>query len=190
MRLSETDLMKLIPVFMKNDRAVQALVNGINPLIRAIAANIKKLRIWDQIDELSEAELDQLAWELDVDWYNYKADIATKRTIIKQSDLIHAKRGTKWAVEQLIKAYFGDGEVREWFEYGGEPYHFKVITSNPGVTQELAAQFKRAIDSSSNIRSWLDTILISLTGEMKLKYGLGYHEVTKEIHQLGRSVEL
>ena len=82
MRLSETDLMKLIPVFMKNDRAVQALVNGINPLIRAIAANIKKLRIWDQIDELSEAELDQLAWELDVDWYNYKADIATKRTII------------------------------------------------------------------------------------------------------------
>ena len=47
-----------------------------------------------------------------------------------------------------------------------------VITSNPGVTQELAAQFKRAIDSSSNIRSWLDTILISLTGEMRLKYGL------------------
>lgn len=190
MRLSETNLMELIPVFMKSDGAVQGLVNGLNPLIQAIAANIKKLRVWDQIDEMSEDELDQLAWELDIDWYNQKADIATKRTMIKQSDLMHARRGTKWAVEQLIAAYFGDGEVREWFEYGGEPYRFKILTSNPSVTQELATQFQRAIDSSSNVRSWLDTILISLTGEMKLRYGLGFHEVTKEIHQLGRSDEL
>lgn len=190
MKLSEADLMELIPIFMKKDQAVQSLVRGINPLIQAAAHEAKKLRVWNQLNEMEEEQLDELAWELDISWYNQNADINTKRTMIKQSDLIHARRGTKWAVEQLIAAYFGDGEIREWFEYGGEPYRYKIITSNPGVTQELAAQFQRAIDSSSNVRSWLDTILISLTGEMKLRYGLGFHEVTKEIHQLGRSDEL
>ncbi len=43
---------------------------------------------------------------------------------------VHTFRGTPYAVEQVIQTYFGDGEVSEWFEYGGQPGMFKVVTTN------------------------------------------------------------
>ena len=57
--------------------------------------------------------------------YNPGWDIEAKRATIKSSDKIYRKRGTKWAVEQVIADVFGGGFVTEWNEYGGEPYHFK-----------------------------------------------------------------
>lgn len=170
MKLSDVDIMALLPAFMRSDNAVQGLANGVNALVRALAARIMLLRTWDQIDHMSEAELDELAWELDATWYSKDASIEAKREILKKSDLIHAKLGTKWAVEQVISAYFGDGIVQEWFEYGGEPYRFKVIISNASVTKEQAGLFLKALNAVKNMRSHLEQIVISLSGEMPLYY--------------------
>ena len=35
-------------------------------------------------------------------------------------------RDSPYAVAQIIADYFGTGEVREWYQYGGKPYHFKI----------------------------------------------------------------
>jgi len=170
MRLSDVDIKSLLPVFMKSDDAVKGLADGVNALVKALAARIVLLRTWDQIDNMSDAELDELAWELDATWYSKDADIMAKREILKKSDLIHAKLGTKWAVEQVISTYFGDGVVQEWFEYGGEPYMFKVIATNPSVTDEQASLFLKALTSVKNLRSHLEEIVISLSGELPLYY--------------------
>lgn len=170
MRLSDADIKALLPVFMRSDEAVIGLADGVNALIKALAAKVILLRVWDQIDNMSEAELDELAWELNATWYSKDADITTKRELIKKSDLIHAKLGTKWAVEQVISTYFGDGIVQEWFEYGGEPFKFKVITTNASVTNEQASLFLKALNAVKNLRSHLEEIVISLSGEMPLYF--------------------
>jgi P2-related tail formation protein len=35
--------------------------------------------------------------------------------------------GTKAAVECAVSAIYKDTKVSEWFEYGGPPYHFKLL---------------------------------------------------------------
>ena len=47
--------------------------------------------------------------------------------------------------------------MEEWFEYGGEPYNFKVKTS-AALTQEANAFFSSMIRLVKNTRSHLEAI--------------------------------
>lgn len=134
---------------------------------------------------MTDEQLDELAWELNVEWYKSTADIQTKRAIIKSSDKVHAKLGTKWAVEQIITDYFGSGAVREWWEYGGEPYHFKVFSTNPGLVNEHHEEFLAMLEVVKRKSAWLDAVIISLTGEMNIFAGVATHDLTFETHTMG-----
>lgn len=162
MRLSDADIRKLIPIFMRDDAAVEALAKAVNKLIAEPGSKVKQLRTWDKIDELDDTELDELAWELNVDWYSSALPLDRKRETIKVSDLVHSKRGTKRAVEQLVSAYFGSGYVQEWFDaaypFEATPYHFIVLTSNKDMTDEIFQEFRRIATEAKSARSILDGI--------------------------------
>jgi len=181
----DVDFTRALPAPLQNDENMLALG-------RAIAAelqeNIKLSRrniIYPRIDELEESLLDILANDLHIDWYDPDSPPETKREIIKNSVKVHKLMGTKYAVESVVAGYFGSGEVREWYEYGGEPHHFKVVSDNPSLTDERAAQFFRILDIVKRKSSWLDTILITLTGESPLFLGAMLQEFTREAHIMG-----
>lgn len=158
MRLSNADIMKLIPGFMRNDEAIQALAKAVNSLITEHGSRIDRMRLWDKIDELDHAELDELAWELNIDWYSSALELQRKRDTIKVSDQVHSKRGTKRAVEQLISAYFGPGYVREWFEYDANPFNFVVLTTNRHITDANFQEFIRIAKEAKSVRSHLEGV--------------------------------
>ncbi len=185
MKLDDLDFVKLIPEFMRDDEAIKVFAEVLNEVSHKIALKCQTLGTWNHIDELSVEELDELAWELNIDWYNKKSSIEVKREIIKNSDLVHSRRGTKWAVEQLVKSYFGSGKVQEWYEYDGAPYRFKVITSNAEITETLMQEFLRAVEKSKNVRSWLEAVTIELGSSLTIYTGIAYHIVTKETHIVG-----
>lgn len=185
MKLEQIDLVKLLPEFMRGDRANRGLAAGANIVLRDVATKAKLLTVWNRIDSMSDEQLDELAWELNVEWYKSTADIQTKRAIIKNSDKVHAKLGTKWAVEQIITDYFGSGAVREWWEYGGEPYHFKVFSTNPGLVNEHHEEFLAMLEVVKRKSAWLDAVIISLTGEMNIFAGVATHDLTFETHTMG-----
>ena len=154
MRISELDFVRLLPAFMRDDEAVIALCKAVDTLIGEPAKRVSTIRTWDKIDELNEAELDELAWELDIDWYDSTGmGLEEKRETIKLAQQIKRKRGTKWAVEQLITAYFGGGSVSEWFERGEEPYTFVALTPNTAITEEDIEKFTAAVNAAKNARS-------------------------------------
>lgn len=185
MKLEQIDLVKLLPEFMRSDRANRGLAAGANIVLRDVAAKAKLLTVWDKIDSMTDEQLDELAWELNIEWYKSTADTQTKRAIIKSSDKVHAKLGTKWAVEQIITDYFGSGAVREWWEYGGEPYHFKVFSTNPGLVNEHHEEFLAMLEVVKRKSAWLDAVIISLTGEMNIFAGVATHDLTFETHTIG-----
>lgn len=185
MKLEQIDLVKLLPEFMRGDRANRGLTAGANIVLRDVAAKAKLLTVWDKIDSMTDEQLDELAWELNIEWYKSTADTQTKRAIIKSSDKVHAKLGTKWAVEQIITDYFGSGAVREWWEYGGEPYHFKVFSTNPGLVNEHHDEFLAMLEVVKRKSAWLDAVIISLTGEMNIFAGVATHDLTFETHTMG-----
>ena len=187
MKLSDLEFIRLLPQFMRDDDAVKGLSAGIDAIVPDLAASIRKLSTWDHIDELSESELDELAWELNIPWYETTASVAIKRQVIKSSDQIHARLGTKWAVENVIRTYFGSGHVSEWWEYGGEPGHFQVNSSNPSLNNERFNEFLRLLEKVKRASAKLDSVVISLSGELPLYIGVALHEVGRERYAIGGS---
>ena len=58
--------------------------------------------------------------------------VVEKRRMLKDSWRVHRMLGTKGAVEMAIAAIYPGTAVEEWFQYGGEPYHFKLTIDFTG----------------------------------------------------------
>ena len=185
MKLSNLDFIRLLPQFMRDDKAVQGLAAGLNTIIPVLSASVKSLSTWDHIDDLSEAELDDLAWELNILWYDYAASLAVKRDLIKNSDKVWQYIGTKWAVENVISSYFGEGHIEEWFEYGGQPGRFRVVAKNPSLADEALQEFINVLNKVKRASAKLDGISIALDGELNLSAGVAYHETGFERYAIG-----
>lgn len=180
MKLSNLDFLRLLPQFMRDDGAVKGLAVGINKLIPTLTASIERLSTWDHIDNLSESELDALAWELNILWYDTRASIDVKREVVRNSDKLYQHLGTKWAVENIVETYFGDGRVEEWFEYGGEPGFFRIVSSNPAINAESLSEFINLLGKVKRASAKLEVINIELSGELILAAGAAIHDISTE----------
>lgn len=168
--LKSVDLLELQTNFMKQDPTTKALCAAVTPQLQQVANEVMLCLIYSRIDVLPESVLDELAWQKKIDWYDATADVEVKRQLIKTAPVIKRCLGTPYAVEEVIKIYFGDGELQEWFNYGGDPGMFKVLTNNSAVTGDLAQQFIRVLDAVKRKSSHLEEIIIALSGEMNLYY--------------------
>lgn len=99
MRLNETEMVKLLPAWMQEDGGDKGLATGCDIISRDAYARLKLLSRWDKIDQLSDAELDEMAWELNIQWYDSTAPIAAKRAVIRNSDRVYANSAppTPWS---------------------------------------------------------------------------------------------
>lgn len=188
MKLSTLEFLRLLPAFMRGDLAIRGLAAGLDEIIPGLDASVNRLTTWDHIDELSENELDALAWELNILWYDKSANLETKRQLVKDSDKVYQHLGTKWAVENVIQTYFGDGYIREWFEYNGEPGYFRIYSTNPTLTDERLTEFLNILDKVKRHSSKLEGIYITLTGRMPLSAGMAYREYGTDTFKLGATL--
>ena len=151
------DFTNSLPPALKNDPDMMALAQTISAQLQATAAEIRKNIIYARIDELDEATLDVLAYDLHVDWYDYSYPIEVKRRTIRDSIQVHRRLGTKYAVEKALGAVYPGTKVEEWFEYGGDPYKFRVVigATEAGITADRQAAVLDRIRFYKNLRSTL-----------------------------------
>lgn len=168
MKLEDVNFIELLPAFMKNDGACIGLSEGVDKISSELARRVKLLTTWNQIDNMKSQELDLLAEELHISWYDKTAAVEVKRNIIKQSDMVHAKLGTNWAALQVITEYFGESKIMEWYEYGGEPGHFKIETMNQSVLSSKANAFMQILDKVKRKSAHLDTIELISDGQCNI----------------------
>ena len=71
-----------------------------------------------------------------------------------------------------VKAVYGDGMLSEWFEYGGDPYHFKVFTTNSSALTENKSRFLALLSAVKSLRSVLDSVTY-YGAEGKGEYAIG-----------------
>lgn len=173
--LKDVHLLDLIPHNIKHDTNIIASAEALDPQLKEIASNIDKLALLSNINGLSREWLDALAWQWSAPFYDQSLPIEQKRELVSKALAWHKRRGTPSAVEELISTIFGSGEVKEWWEYGGEPGYFKVLTSDPSATADKATEFLVAINSVKNARSWLEAIEITNEGNMSIFYGFSTH---------------
>ena len=188
MKLTTLEFIRLLPQFMREDRAVNGLAAAMDEIVPDLAQSAATLSTWDHIDELTEAELDALAWELNILCYDTGASLDTKRALVKDSDLVYKRLGTKWAVENVINSYFGEGYVEEWFEYEGQPGHFRVYSTNPSLNNERLTEFLNLLNKVKRASAKLDGIFITLTGQMPLCAGVAFRETSREQYSIGATL--
>jgi phage tail P2-like protein len=164
----QVDLLQLLPDSLKVDPNVVYLAQAISESMQDLSSQVLML---DPDKKFGEPILQLIAWQEHVDFYDPLLPIEKKQELVDKSSSFHEKKGTPAAVEDLISTVFEDGKVVEWFEYDGAPYTFKVVTSNPAVTQEKAADFIRALNSVKNIRSRLEKVEITQSDDMNVYFG-------------------
>lgn len=180
MTIDNMDLLKLLPRFMQDDETNKALAEAMNVLLTKAAKKVRRLRRWDQIDNMTDSELNELAWEFNVDWWDSSLSLDIKRSIIKTCYRVHEKRGTKWAVEELATSIFGSGKVTEWFEYDGEPYCFKIQT-NATLTKDCIISFMSMLKKVKNVRSHFDAIEVTRTIDSIIHAGAANYSFSKSV---------
>lgn len=173
--MNAISLLDILPHSIKSDKKVSAAAQAIDVKLKVLTDRIKKLSYFNRFDTLTSDEADDLSWQYHVDFYDSNLPLAQRRQLVKSSYGWHSRKGTPSAVEELIVTIFGSGVVQEWFEYGGLPGHFKVLTSDPAANASKAAEFVAAINSVKNVRSWLDAIEITSGDTMELYFGGALH---------------
>lgn len=157
--LRHTSLLDILPQNLLEDQQIKAAAQALDAELQKITEATKGALLLPRLDELPEAVIDRLAWQWHVDFYEPSMSLEMKRQLVRESIAWHRLKGTKAAVEKMVQAVFRGGVVTEWFEYGGEPYHFRVdLLSAPQITAENTARLLNVINASKNIRSWLDEI--------------------------------
>ncbi|WP_196590605.1 phage tail protein I [Pectinatus frisingensis] len=168
--IESISLLDILPPNLQQDEKIIAAAKAIDGEMQKVTADVKECIQIARIDELPEKVIDLLAWQWHVDFYEpVKLNITKKRDLIKQSIAWHRMKGTPAAVESVVSAAFDKSTVLEWFEYGGQPFFFKVRTEDATTDSETIAEMKRAIASVKNTRSWLEKIEFVL--HLKDDYG-------------------
>ena len=131
---------------------------------------------------LPEPVLDLLAWQLHVEGYDEAVNLQAKREMIWASVILHRKRGTPWAVKHGLETTLQvPAKISEWFEYGGEPYFFRVELDVSGVPIDARAVENaiKVIFAHKNVRSWLEYLRTKSVRKLPVFIGAGEVNFTK-----------
>lgn len=166
--LQDYSIATLLPESLKKDPFVVALGEAVEKELKEAYREAESMSNFSDVDKLPEPLLDYLAHQKHVDFYDNTLPIEKKRGLVKNATMWHRKKGTKWAVEQVVSLIFNNSQVTEWFEYGGNPYFFRVETEQALTDETEVSRLVKLIDSAKNRRSWLENVTIKRTNDMNL----------------------
>ena len=170
--LENVNLLDLIPPNLQQDEQIQAAAQAIDVELKKTTKQIWFCLLLPRLDELPENLVDELAWQFHVDFYDTTLDIAIKRDLVRQSILWHMKKGTPYAVKSIVGALLVGATVTENWDYGGNPYCFKVDLIEGAIPSEKELDnLYKAIQAVKNTRSWLDGVNFIRNLEQTIYYG-------------------
>ena len=124
------------------------------------------------IDKLSETEIDYLLWEYHVDYVGENASVESKKELVKIAVIAHFNKGTLGSVKAICKILFGNAEIKEWFEYGGQPGYFKISTLGELKDEKDYLKVLDVVNEYKNERSWLEALTFDRTAEFGKHIGI------------------
>jgi Phage tail protein (Tail_P2_I) len=107
--------------------------------------------------------------------------VEQKRALIDRALLVHQLKGTPAAIEEVAAIFFKNAKVREWFEYGGNPYFFKIETDETFKNESEIARLFRLIEVTKNKRSRLEGVWFKGSGGFSLQ-AVQNQQNTNHIH--------
>lgn len=176
-----TSLLEIMPANLLADKKIRDICQSLDDTLKRISAETNIPALIYNIDTLDSDVIDILAWQFHVDFYNETLPLEKRRELVKKSIDYHRHKGTPYAMDGVVGTVFPDAVVEENWEYGGEPYHFRINSITvPMADLDTLNQLMRAIKSVKNVRSVLDEIIFKryLHGE-QFHGGVLSHDKTR-----------
>lgn len=176
--IENSSIIYMLPSHLKQKPEIQAIGAALNIQVKKVLSLCNRISLYSKIDELDGEVLDILAAELKTQFYNAEFSLEIKRDLIKNALKWYMKVGTPKAIEEMVTVVFGQGKIVEWYEYGGKPFRFKVIT-NATIDDTNIEKFNEMIRNVKNARSILEAVESIRNIETSYKYGsytYGYYE--------------
>lgn len=158
MKIQSSDFYSILPDSYK-DIETQCISYALSRAVALICEKSQDAKVLAGIGNLSESILDYLAVELRAQYYTQDMNRAEKAGIVQSTLPWYLRAGTKYALEILLQTVYGGGEVTEWQEYAGQPYHFKVkvnSTNNAFDSEDFTTTVMAIVNGAKNVRSILD----------------------------------
>ena len=178
--LTAENMMRVLPDILTRDEEMNPLGIITANQISKLVAHIGLVQIYSRIYEMPESVLDALAKDFKVDWYNPNYSVETKRAMIYDSFYVHNHLGTRGSTIKAISSIFPQSSVLEWFEYGGQPFYFRVIIDMTNAREPVNLDLlRKAVDYYKSLRSHLedDAFIARISCGFKIttsKSGIGY----------------
>ncbi|UUV16928.1 phage tail protein I [Fusobacteria bacterium ZRK30] len=173
-RIDDISILRLLPNFLQGDKEIKLLIQVIQEELDLINTREKSLFLYGDFKVLDEPILDELAYQWRVEGYEQTLSKDIKPSLVETAYIVRKTKGTRYAVEKTIKDIHGDFELLEWYQYGGDPYHFKVVGDTAPTGEKLEELYK-SINRTKNERSSLDGIIVSSQWEGINYYSALYH---------------
>lgn len=179
--LHGSKLTDILPSSFANNTETAALAYAIGNQVAKICAYADNARTYAAIQTMPENVLDALAIELRTPAYSQDFTITVKRALVQGTLLFYMEMGTPAAVNQLICTIFSDGNIEEWFEYEGEPHHFRANITNNAISTANVEDFKTILNTVKRLSSWIDEITQEIyMPEITLFFGVAMGKTYRE----------
>lgn len=159
-------LKQLAPKIIKNHTILEVSEILIK---KHIIDNIKFLVFLDRINEMEEWELDYIAKELHVDYYDYTMSLENKKKACQESLIIHSSKGTVGGIKKVLNIFFENSSLEEWYQYKEEAGYFRVKID--GVVPENLNQIKERIENVKKKSQHLEKLTFLSKSNQNLYYG-------------------
>ena len=159
--ITKESVLRVFPEVLQRNADISSLGDVFADYLSAAVEDAKRCAIYPNIDTLDGDALDILAYDFKIDWWDANLDLEKKREVFKRSFYVHKHLGTKRSVQTAVSAVYQASDVTEWFEYGGEPYFFKLrvnITEEDGISAEKHQQLIDNVNFYKSARSVLEEI--------------------------------
>lgn len=171
-----TPTIELVPESLQSDPQVIAACAALDIELEEIYDELPSVAFWTDISKIVPPLLDVLVWEYHVDIHQMVRDGSLltdeqKRQLIDDSIIWHQHKGTKWAVETACEVVLGVVKLYEWFEYGGEPFFFRLRTSELLPDAETVQRLMQVIIETKNVRSWMEEFVVNMNSDHLLYWG-------------------
>lgn len=176
--LNEMQFNDMLPLSLSHDKTIQNICKSIDCKIKQTENDFINLNIYSQIDTAEEPLLSTLAWHFSLTHeliWKVAESLTAKRELLKIATQLHRKKGTPWAIKNIVKA-LGFGEIDiiegEGIRHRNGTYkrnkikkhcgsknwsNYRVIFHEP-ITNDIADLLQLAIEEYAPVRCKLTNI--------------------------------
>lgn len=171
-RFEESDYLSSAPAVLLADPGWKALLELESAYLQDTVGLIENAVIWARAAELSSRQMATLAYDLKADWWDESQTDAEKLKAFENIMAVHRMMGTKAAIVRGVEPVYPNTTVEEWWEYGGEPYHFRLQIRSATVDQDKLQSVLDRVKYYKNARSVMDEVAFLAETVQSLVYAL------------------